>query len=98
MAGFLRLWGLMRLRLLICGGWRIGRGGIRVVSIIACRFIFAFECLLLIVCVGCATAAKYEKTVHQWVGRSEFELVSAWGDPEKTTALENGNQLLSYSR
>jgi hypothetical protein len=54
--------------------------------------------LVLILLAGCATQAKYQKSVESWVGRSSRELVHALGTPEKVEALKSGGHLISYTR
>jgi len=37
--------------------------------------------LALLLVSGCATHAKYEKSLQTWVGHNESELISVWGAP-----------------
>ena len=46
--------------------------------------------------LGCATQAKYERKLNQWVGRSETELISAFGVPTSTHAIEDGSKFVLY--
>ena len=38
----------------------------------------------------------YEAALQQWVGRSETELINAWGVPDKSQLLSQGGQVLEY--
>lgn len=63
-----------------------------------CRKFFGLlsACALALLCLSCATTAKYKRHVDQWVGRSQDELIQSWGSPEASRTLENGNRILSY--
>lgn len=45
---------------------------------------------LMLVLIGCATTANYEKKLNTWVGATELELVRTWGVPEQV--YETGGQ------
>ncbi|MFH1622759.1 MAG: hypothetical protein ABIA97_06560 [Candidatus Omnitrophota bacterium] len=55
--------------------------------------------LLIMLClglVGCATTAKYEAKLNNWIGASEDSLVASWGVPNKTYNLNNGKKAIEY--
>lgn len=41
--------------------------------------------------VGCATA-----NMKAWFGHSKYDLVSAWGVPDRSEKLDNGKQVLTW--
>lgn len=43
-------------------------------------------------------AAAYERALDRWLNRSEVDLVSAWGVPERSQRLTDGGQALQYVR
>ncbi len=47
--------------------------------------------------LGCATTENYEAILNQWVGKSESELVTAWGIPKDNYKLDDGGKILLYS-
>lgn len=54
--------------------------------------------------VGCASQARYGEMMQSWVGKSEADLVLAWGPPHRTHQLNNRtyysygmNRLESYN-
>ncbi len=40
----------------------------------------------------------YDEYVSPWVGGTEVGLVSAWGIPQNTHALETGGRIVEYTR
>src|SRR5690349_17043724 len=42
------------------------------------------------------TPAAYETVLQQWTGRSETDLINAWGVPDKSQLLSGGGQVLEY--
>jgi hypothetical protein len=42
--------------------------------------------------------AVYEHALNGWLNRSEADLVSAWGVPERSQRLTDGGQALQYVR
>lgn len=52
--------------------------------------------LLLTACAG--LHASHEETLKAWVGHTEDELVLAWGPPDRTAVLSNGDRLLQWGR
>lgn len=56
--------------------------------------------IALLLCLGlcgCATTAKYEAKLDNWIGASEDSLVSAWGVPNKSYNLKDGKRAIEYS-
>ena len=49
----------------------------------------------LIVLAGCATTTKYEENLRSWVGRTEDDLVRAWGRPAQVRDTD-GQRYLTY--
>lgn len=45
---------------------------------------------------ACATSAKYEQKLNQYLGQSEQQLITAWGQPQHQKQLANGQQILTY--
>jgi hypothetical protein len=58
---------------------------------------------LVLAAAGCAssgerfTPAAYEAVLQQWTGRSESDLINAWGVPDKSQLLSSGGQVLEYN-
>ena len=44
---------------------------------------------------ACATTANYEKALSTWVGKSENELIGAWGKPSDVREA-GGSKFLTY--
>ena len=56
--------------------------------------------LFLLLCLGlfgCASTAKYEAKLNNWIGASENSLVASWGVPDKTYNLDNGKKAIEYA-
>ena len=53
--------------------------------------------LLVLLLVGCATSANYEKVLQSWVGSSADNLVMRWGPPASSYQLSSGGRVLEYS-
>lgn len=53
---------------------------------------------ILIFGAGCATTANYDYRVQSWKGKDAPLLVKAWGKPDSTEPLSNGNQMYVYAR
>ena len=53
--------------------------------------------LLVVLLVGCATTANYEKLLQSWVGSSADNLAMRWGPPASSHPLSNGGRVLEYS-
>ena len=47
---------------------------------------------------GCATTANYEKILNSWVGDHIDNLIGAWGIPDKSIELSNGERMVEYIR
>ncbi len=47
---------------------------------------------------GCATTANYNKVAQSWVGATETDLIRAWGAPQYTYPLPNGDRFLVWDR
>ncbi len=54
--------------------------------------------LALAVLSGCATVQGYKDTLQTWMGRSDSELMQAWGQPSSSYASPDGNTILDYHR
>lgn len=55
---------------------------------------------LIIFLTGCATATtkNYDMMLNQWLNKTELQLVSYWGAPDKTYKLGNQEFLSYYSQ
>ena len=51
---------------------------------------------ILSVLTACHSVQKYEDYLDGWVGRSEADLVTAWGAPSQMQDLGGGRQLFTY--
>jgi hypothetical protein len=51
--------------------------------------------LILALCVlaGCATTAKFEQRLNDWVGHTDDELVRVWGAPQSSYETKSGKYL-----
>lgn len=47
---------------------------------------------------GCATTANYARVAQSWVGANETDLLRAWGAPQYTYPLPNGDRFLVWER
>ena len=52
--------------------------------------------VMVILLSGCATTAKYEAKLNNWIGASEDSLVASWGVPNKKYNLDNGKKAIEY--
>ena len=55
--------------------------------------------IALLLCLGlcgCATTAKYEAKLNNWIGASEDSLVASWGVPNKTYNMPDGKKAMEY--
>lgn len=52
--------------------------------------------LAVVALAGCA--AGFEKKLQTWVGAPVDSLVSSWGPPQSAFPLNNGGQVIEYSR
>ena len=54
--------------------------------------------LLIYTLTGCAyQAKKLNAVMESWLGKSESELILAWGPPQNTASDGNGGKVLVYS-
>jgi hypothetical protein len=61
------------------------------------RNIVPIVCLLVL--VGCATpnsGVQSNSTMPSWMDRTEGELVSLWGTPNKTSSTPDGKRILTW--
>ena len=49
-------------------------------------------------CTKPASGPTYDEYVARWVGDAEVNLVSAWGIPAKSHALQQGGRIVEYTR
>jgi len=54
--------------------------------------------LLCLGLCGCATTAKYDAKLNQWIGATEDSLVASWGIPNKTYNLNDGKKAVEFVR
>lgn len=52
--------------------------------------------LSLLLLIGCATRANYEKILNSWTGAPVDSLVRSWGPPSSSYRLQSGGQILVY--
>lgn len=52
---------------------------------------------LLLIAAGCATAAKYDARLDEWVGHDADELIAAWGPPTSSRSTPSGDAMLTWS-
>ena len=55
--------------------------------------------IALMLCLGmfgCASTAKYEAKLNNWIGVSEDSLVASWGVPNKTYNMPDGKKAMEY--
>jgi hypothetical protein len=57
-----------------------------------------FSCLAiaLAACIDRTGGRPYSDVVKSWVGRSERELLAAWGDPSEIAEAEGGGRTIVY--
>lgn len=55
---------------------------------------------IVIFLAGCATATtqKYDMKLNQWLNKTQLQLVSSWGAPDKTYKIGNQEFLSYYSQ
>jgi hypothetical protein len=46
--------------------------------------------------VGCATQAKFEAKMDQYIGQTESNIMSAYGQPQSSFVLNDGNKEIQY--
>lgn len=52
--------------------------------------------ILLLSVSGCATAAKYDRKLQTWKGKSVDSLILAWGAPTSFVELTDGRKMVEY--
>jgi len=55
--------------------------------------------IVLLLCFGlygCASTAKYEAKLNNWIGSSQDSLVASWGVPNKTYDLDSGKKAMEF--
>lgn len=52
--------------------------------------------ILLALTSACATAAKYELRLQEWIGRDANALVDGWGYPDREVTAPNGNRVYVF--
>lgn len=45
---------------------------------------------------ACASVERYEQSLDTWLGKSEKELVSTWGVPDKTYQIDTSTKMIAY--
>lgn len=57
-----------------------------------------FLLFLFLVTSGCATESDYKKDVLSWIGKSNRELVTVWGYPDKQITAPDGDTVYIYHK
>jgi hypothetical protein len=60
------------------------------------KIISIFVALSVGFLASCTNEKNYEARLDQWIGKSEKELVSNWGIPDKQYQLDANTRMLSY--
>lgn len=47
---------------------------------------------------SCMGGKSYEESLQQWIGAPENELVSTWGAPDSSYAMDDGSKILTWRR
>ena len=45
---------------------------------------------------ACATGQNYQAKLNTYIGKTEQQLVSSWGQPQRSKQLANGEEILTY--
>lgn len=56
-------------------------------------------CLIIMLCFflfSCAAQNNYRQICESWVGHDINELIRAWGYPQRTNTMPNGNTMYTY--
>jgi hypothetical protein len=53
---------------------------------------------LLLIGVGCATNAKYNKILNSWSGGHVDKLYTSWGQPDRSSISSDGRQIIVYTQ
>lgn len=54
--------------------------------------------LIILLLSGCATTQGYKDSLQTWMGHSDSELMSTWGQPNSNYTLSNEKTVLEYDR
>ena len=46
---------------------------------------------------SCTTTQNYDTALNQWIGKSESEMITGWGIPDKQYQLDKNTKLVSYT-
>jgi hypothetical protein len=52
--------------------------------------------LFVLLLAACTSTAHYEHQLDYWIGKTDTQLVSAWGIPDKQYQLNETTKLVSY--
>ncbi len=52
--------------------------------------------LVILLTAGCATTAKYEALLNEWVQQDINQLIDEWGYPHNSLKLPNGNTVYIF--
>lgn len=52
--------------------------------------------LAIVAFAGCATTAKFEAKLQNWIGYSEDALLQAWGPPSSVYRMDSGGKMLPF--
>ncbi len=58
----------------------------------------SFYIILVLFLLACATPAKYDARLQSWVGKSESELLQAWGAPSARKLMPDGSSVITYTK
>ncbi len=50
----------------------------------------------MLLLTGCATTANYQQKLNQWHGAPAQQLINAWGYPDSSVKLPNGDWVYMY--
>lgn len=53
---------------------------------------------ILAVLAGCATSANFAKQMDSFVGKPEIAVVSAYGAPDRSYAMQDGSRVIQYTK
>ena len=56
--------------------------------------VFGSIIISILLLIGCATSANYQKILDTWIGASESSLVSTWGPPQNAYRLSDGGAVI----
>lgn len=61
------------------------------------RGVIALALALATILAGCATTAGYDRMLDEWIGETEYSLVSVWGQPDRQRDAGMG-KIMIYDR